>query len=147
MAFAPAAASVGVWALFGRPPAPGAPERSRRARVQLLPYIAAGLLSWIGVAASGLPAALGLLPVVPAIAHADRSFGLFAEAEEALQDPLNRLAHAMIRPLTAILFLFGLTRGGVDVFAVAPTTVTTLSALWIGRPLGMPACGLGLIAA
>jgi Na+:H+ antiporter, NhaA family len=142
----PAAASVGVWVLFGRPPAPGAPERQRRARERLLPYAVAGLLSWLGVAASGLPPALGLLPVIPVIAHADRSFGLFAEIEEALQDPLNRLSHALVLPVTVILFLFGLTRGGIDLSAFAPTTVTTLTALWVGRPLGMLIGGIGLIA-
>jgi NhaA family Na+:H+ antiporter len=142
----PVAASLVTWAFFGRHPAPGTPERRRRASQQLFPYILAGLLSWIGVAASGLPPVLGLLPVIPAIAHADRSFGLFAEAEELLHDPLNRLTHALVWPLTAILFLFGLTRGGVDLFAFAPTTVTTLAALWLGRPLGMIVLGLGLAA-
>lgn len=140
----PLAAALATWALYGRAPAPGAPERTRRAGQRLLPYVVAGLLSWIGVAASGLPPALGLLPVIPAIAHADRSFGLFAEAEELLHDPLNRLAHALLWPLTAILFLFGLTRGGIDLAAFAPTTVTTLTALWLGRPLGMLLLGLGL---
>lgn len=142
----PLVAGLAVWLRFGRPPPPDAPERERRARDRLLPYILAGILSWVGVAASGLPAALGLLPVIPAIAHADRSFGLFAEAEEALQDPLNRLAHALIRPVMAILFLFGLTRGGVELSAFAPTTVTTLTSLWVGRPLGMLIGGIGLIA-
>jgi Na+:H+ antiporter, NhaA family len=143
----PIAAALAVWQVFGRPPPPGAPERQRRARDRLLPYILAGILSWIGVAASGLPPALGLLPVIPAIAHADRSFGLFAQVEELLHDPLNRLAQALAWPLTVILFLFGLTRGGVDLSAFAPTTVTTLAALWLGRPLGMLILGLGLIAA
>jgi Na+:H+ antiporter, NhaA family len=142
----PVAASFGVWRVLGRPPAPGAPERARRMREHLLPYVAAGLASWVGVAASGLPPALGLLPVIPAIAHADRSFGLFAEVEEMLRDPLNRLAHALVLPVTAILFLFGLTRGGIDLSAFAPTTVTTLAALWVGRPLGMLVGGIGLIA-
>jgi Na+:H+ antiporter, NhaA family len=142
----PLAAALAVWARYGRRPPQEAPERERRARTHLLPYVIAGVLSWIGVAASGLPAALGLLPVIPAIAHADRSFGLFAEVEEVLQDPLNRLAHALTWPLTVILFLFGLTRGGVDLSAFAPTTVTTLTALWLGRPIGMLVGGLGLIA-
>jgi Na+:H+ antiporter, NhaA family len=132
--------------LFGQSPAPDAPERRRRAGQHLLPYILAGLLSWIGVAASGLPPSLGLLPVIPAIAHADRSFGLFAEVEEILHDPLNRLVHALVWPLTVILFLFGLTRGGVELSAFAPTTLTTLTALWFGRPLGMILFGLGLAA-
>lgn len=142
----PLGASLATWLLFGRTPDPDAPETRRRASQRLLPYVIAGILSWIGVAASGLPAVLGLLPVIPAIAHADRSFGLFAEAEELLKDPLNRLSHALVWPLTAILFAFGLTRGGVDLSAFAPTTLTTLAALWIGRPLGMILIGLGLAA-
>lgn len=143
----PLVASLTVWQLYGRTPPPEAPERKRRARDRLPPYILAGLLSWIGVAASGLPPALGLLPVIPAIAHADRAFGLFAELEELLHDPLNRLTHALAWPLTGTLFLFGLTRGGIDISAFAPTTLTTLAALWLGRPLGMLVFGLGLAAA
>ncbi len=142
----PLAAALVTWAGFGRTPPPGTPETRRRASQRLLPYVIAGLLSWIGVAASGLPPVLGLLPVIPAIAHADRSFGLFAEAEELLHDPLNRLTHALAWPLIAILFLFGLTRGGIDLSAFAPTTLTTLAALWLGRPLGMILVGLGLAA-
>ena len=51
----PAAAGLITWALYGRTPAPDAPERARRAGQQLWPYVVAGLASWIGVAASGLP--------------------------------------------------------------------------------------------
>ncbi|MBP9183716.1 MAG: Na+/H+ antiporter NhaA [Fuscovulum sp.] len=140
----PLAAAFGVWHLFGRPPAPGTTERQRRAALQLWPYLVAGALSWFGVAASGLPASLGLLPVIPAIAHADRAFGLFAEVEGLLHDPLNRLAHLLVRPVAVILFLFGLIRGGVDLQAFAPTTLVTLGALWLGRPLGMLAAALAL---
>ncbi len=133
----PVAASVMVWRLYGRPPAPGASERRRRAGLQIWPYVIAGGLSWFGTAASGLPAALGLLPVIPAIAHADRAYGFFAEAEGLLHDPLNRLAHLLVRPVAVVLFLFGLIRGGVDLQAFAPTTLVTLGSLWLGRPLGM----------
>lgn len=143
----PLGAALLTWALFGRSLPPDAPETQRQSGRTLWPYVIAGLISWVGVAASGLPPALGLLPVIPAIAHADRSFGLFAEVEELLHDPLNRLAHALVWPLTAILFLFGLTRGGVDLSAFAPTTVTTLASLWLGRPLGMIVIGLGTAAA
>jgi NhaA family Na+:H+ antiporter len=108
--------------------------------------VLAGGLSWLGVVAAGLPGALGLLPVIPAIAHADRSFGLFAEMEALLHDPLNRLAHALVWPVTVTLFLFGLTRGGVDLAAFGPTTVGVLAALWLGRPLGMLVLGLGAAA-
>lgn len=142
----PLASACAVWAFYGRALPKGTLERERRARLALWPYLLAGLLSWLGVAASGLPPALGLLPVIPAVAHADRSFGLFAEVEELLHDPLNRLAHFLVWPLTLVLFLFGLTSGGVDLSAFAPTTLTTLAALWIGRPLGMLTFGLGLAA-
>lgn len=143
----PLGAALVVWRLFGRAPAPGASERDRRARLSLWPYVLAGLISWVGTVAAGLPGALGLLPVIPAIAHADRSFGPFAEVEELMQDPLNRLAHTLAWPLAGVLFLFGLTRGGVDLAAFAPTTVSTLAGLWLGRPLGMIVIGLGLAVA
>ena len=135
----PLCASLAVWQLVGRHTEMGHTERDRRRSQQLWPYILSGIISWIGVAASGLPPALGLLPVIPAIAHADRAFGLFAEAEEFLHDPLNRLAHLLIRPLEVILFLFGLTFGGIDLGAVAPTTFVVLASLWIGKPLGLVA--------
>ncbi len=132
----PLAAAFGVWALFGRRLALTASETARRRGLAIWPYAIAGVISFVGVAAAGLPPALGLLPVIPAIPHADRSFGLFAEAEEFLHDPLNRLAHLLVRPLALVLFAFGLTRGGIDLMAFAPTTLTVLAALWIGKPLG-----------
>lgn len=132
----PLLASFGVWALYGRRQRLNASEAARRRGLMLWPYILAGAISFIGVAAAGLPPALGLLPVIPAIPHADRSFGFFAEAENFLHDPLNRLAHLLVRPLAVVLFLFGLTRGGIDLSALAPTTLTTLAAFWIGKPLG-----------
>ncbi len=129
-------------ALDGRAPDGRAPdgragsERARRCATRLWPYILAGIISYVGVIAAGLPGALGLLPIIPAIAHASRSFGLFAEAEELLTDPLNRLAHALIWPITGILFIFGLTRGGIDLAAFAPPTIMVLAAYWVGKPLG-----------
>lgn len=143
----PLAVSLTVWRFHARRLGPQATERDRRAALALWPYLVAGALSWFGVAASGLPGALGLLPVIPAIAHADRSFGLFAEAEGFLHDPLNRLAHLLARPLAVILFLFGLLRGGVDLMAFAPTTLVLLGSLWIGKPLGMIAAAVALAAA
>ncbi len=143
----PAAAAAGVHLLYGRPPPPGASERRRRAHHALWPWAVAGALSWFGTAASGLPAALGLLPLIPAVPHADRSFGLFAEAEAYLHDPLNRLAHLLQRPVMAVLFLTGLVLGAVDLQAFAPTTLVTLGSLWIGRPAGMLAAGLVLAGA
>ncbi len=133
----PLLAALAVWQLHARPSAAiYASERARRKAAALWPYLVAGALSYAGVIAAGLPGALGLLPIIPAITHADRSFGLFAEAEELLSDPLNRLAHGLIWPITAILFIFGLTRGGFDLGAFAPPTLMVLAAYWVGKPLG-----------
>ena len=133
----PAGSVFAVWLVFARHAHPDLTERDHRRAFQLWPYVLAGLLSWIGTVQAGLPGALGLLPVIPIIPHADRAFGLFAEAEEFLHDPLNRLSHLLVKPIAVILFLFGLTRGGIDIGSLSPTTVTTLAALWVGKPLGL----------
>lgn len=108
-----------------------------RRRLSVWPYLVAGAVSWVGVAASGLPPSLGLLPVIPAIPHAERAFGVFAEAEEYLSDTLNRLEQVLVWPVAGVLFLFGLTHGGVDLAAFAPTTMIVLGALLLGKPLGV----------
>ena len=140
----PLAAAIGANRLFGRAVAPTASERERRRGMAIWPYLVAGALCWFGMVAAGLPGALGLLPIIPAIPHADRAFGLFAEAEEYLHDPLNRMAHLLVKPLSVVLFLFGLVQGGVDLGAFAPTTLTVLAALWLGKPAGLV---LGALAA
>lgn len=125
-----------VWAFSTRFAKPGATERQHRRAATLWPYGLAGLGCWVGVALSGLPGALGLLPLIPLIPHAERSFGLFAEAEEFLHDPLSRLGHLLVWPLPVVLFLFGLTRGAVDLAAFGPMTGRVLLSLWLGKPLG-----------
>lgn len=118
-------------------------EIARSHVLQLWPWVAAGLVSWIGVLAAGLPGALGLLPVIPAMPHARRNFGLFAEAEGFLHDPLNRLARALVWPVAVTLFLFGLTCGGVVPSAFGAPTLAVLAAIWIGKPLGLLAAVWG----
>ena len=46
-----------------------------RKTLSFWPYAIAGAISWYGFMRSGLHPALGLLPIVPAIPHADRAFG------------------------------------------------------------------------
>lgn len=133
----PAVAALVLWRLVARDPGPSAGEARRRRAMKLWPYVLGGLVSWFGVMASGLPPELGLLPIIPIIPHADRSFGVFAEAEAFLHDPLNQLAHHLVKPLAVVLFFFGLTRGGIDLGAFAPTTLVLLAALWIGKPMGL----------
>lgn len=122
---------------------PNATERDRQRAGRLWPWLILGFFSWVGMSASGLPPLLAFVPLLPVMLHGDRSFGLFAEAEGFLTDPLNRVAHFLTGPVTVILFLFGLTRGAMDFGAFGPTTWIMLGALWLGKPLGvLAAAGL-----
>lgn len=112
-----------------------------RTRLGAWPYILAGMLSWYGFAQSGLHPALGLLPVIPAIPHADRAFGIFAAAEEHLHDLLNTMEHALKLPVEWVLFLFGLMNAGVEFSAIGIPTLLVLLGLVVGKPAGIFAFG------
>lgn len=101
------------------------------------PYALAGALSWYGFQEAGLHPALGLLPVVPAIPHADRAFGIFAAAEEHLHDLLNSIEHALKYPVEIILFFFGLMNAGVEFSSIGSPTWLVLAGLIIGKPAGV----------
>lgn len=143
----PAGAALAGWALVTRPLSrPGLPERARRHGQAIWPWALVGAVSWLGIAASGLPPALGLVPIIPAMPQARRAFGLFATAEGFLHDPLNRLTHALMPPAVVVMALFGLMQGGVDLAALAPTTWVALGALALAKPLGILAVA-GLMVA
>ncbi|MDA5093660.1 Na+/H+ antiporter NhaA [Aliiroseovarius sp. KMU-50] len=108
-----------------------------RKRLGWMPYAVAGALSWFGFAEAGIHPALGLLPVVPAIPHADRAFGIFAEAEQYLKDTLNQMEHALAIPVEITLFFFGLLNAGVEFSAISAATWLVLAGLIIGKPIGI----------
>jgi len=138
-------ALVALWRFSSRHAHPTATEVAHRRAALLWPYALAGLLCWAGFVLAGLPGALGLLPLIPLVPHAERSFGLFAEAEDILHDPLNRLAHLIAKAVTLTLFLFGLTCGAVDFGAFGVLTSQIVAALCLGKPLGVLAgAALGL---
>ena len=101
------------------------------------PYAIAGCLSWYGFQEAGIHPALGLLPVIPAIPHADRAFGIFAEAEVHLHDLLNEMEHALKVPVEGVLFLFGLMNAGVEFSSIGAPTYLVLAGLLIGKPVGI----------
>ncbi|WP_371154387.1 Na+/H+ antiporter NhaA [Jannaschia sp. 2305UL9-9] len=101
------------------------------------PYLAAGALSWYGFAQSGLHPALGLLPIVPTLPHADRAFGFFAEAEQYLTDLLNHAEHLLKHPVEIVLFFFGLMNAGVTFSSISEPTWLVLAGLLIGKPIGI----------
>ncbi|WP_339643406.1 Na+/H+ antiporter NhaA [Jannaschia helgolandensis] len=108
-----------------------------RQKLSFWPYLVAGALSWFGFAQSGLNPALGLLPIVPTLPHADRAFGLFAEAEQYLTDLLNHTEHLLKHPVEVVLFLFGLLNAGVAFSSISEPTWLVLAGLIIGKPLGV----------
>lgn len=101
------------------------------------PYLIAGCASWYGFMMSGLHPALGLLPIVPTIPHADRAFGIFSEAEQYLTDLLNTIEHALKHPVEIILFFFGLLNAGVEFSSMGDATWLVLAGLIVGKPIGI----------
>jgi len=112
-----------------------------RERLSFWPYAFAGVLSWYGFQQSGLHPALGLLPIVPAIPHADRAFGIFSEAEVHLRDLLNHIEHLLKYPVEVILFFFGLLNAGVEFSVISAPTWLVLVGLLIGKPIGIALFG------
>lgn len=105
------------------------------------PYILAGCLCWYGFYRAGLHPALGLLPLIPAIPHAERDFGIFAEAEAGATDLLNAMEHALKLPVQLVLCAFGLVNAGVEFGAISAPTWLVLAGLVIGKPLGITLFG------
>jgi NhaA family Na+:H+ antiporter len=112
-----------------------------RTRLGVWPWVVAGALSWYGFQESGLHPALGLLPIVPTVPHADRAFGIFAEAEQYLTDLLNHMRQLLRYPVEVILFLFGLANAGVEFAAISEPTWLVLFGLIIGKPVGISLFG------
>ncbi len=112
-----------------------------RKRLSFWPYLIAGALSWYGFQEAGIHPALGLLPIVPTIPHADRAFGIFAEAEVHLTDLLNWIEHHLKMPVQIILFFFGLANAGVEFSAIGAPTWLVMFGLLVGKPVGIFALG------
>ncbi|SHJ07853.1 Na+:H+ antiporter, NhaA family [Palleronia salina] len=116
-----------------------------RRRLGLWPYALAGLVSWFAFARAGVAPALGLLPIIPALPHADRAFGIYASAEKYLHDPLNEAAHRLMRPAQAALLAFGLVNMGVVLSDATALSGLVLAGFVLGKPLGLGlACLLAL---
>ncbi|MGB3148568.1 MAG: Na+/H+ antiporter NhaA [Paracoccaceae bacterium] len=108
-----------------------------RKKLTFWPYAVAAAISWYGFQQAGIHPALGFLPIVPAIPHADRAFGIFAEAEKHLKDLLNVIEHGLKYPVEIFLFFFGLLNAGVEFSAISAPTWLVLAGLIIGKPIGI----------
>ncbi len=108
-----------------------------RNKLSFWPYLVAAAASWYGFQEAGIHPALGLLPIVPTIPHADRAFGIFAEAEQYLTDLLNHIEHILKHPVEIVLFFFGLLNAGVEFSSMGSPTWLVLAGLLIGKPVGI----------
>lgn len=132
------------WTIFNRIPRildEGLTERPHftwvRYKLGYLPYFMAGCASWYCFQESGVHPALGLLPVLFAIPHADTDLGIYAEAEISHNDLLNQFQKKLKYPVEGVLFLFGLLNAGVALSSVGTTTILVTLGLLIGKPLGI----------
>ena len=101
------------------------------------PYALAGVFSYYAFQEAGIHPALSLVPVVVAIPHADRDFGIFAETEKYRTDLLNDIEHKLEPPVEVILFFFGLANAGVLLSAIGVPTFLVLAGLVVGKPVGI----------
>ena len=96
-----------------------------------------GTLSWISFYFAGIHAALGLVPIIPAMPHAHSDLGIFARDEMKKTDTLNAFAAWWKNPVELILGLFGLANAGVMFASAATGTGLVLLGLIIGKPAGI----------
>ena len=101
------------------------------------PYLIAGCASWYGFQQAGVHPALGLLPIVVTIPHADITFGMFDSAKLEQHDLLNDIEHKMKLPVEFILLLFGFANAGVEFSAMGEATWLVLAGLVVGKPVGI----------
>ena len=137
-------AGISVWFLFNKMPRildKGQASRpissTVRARFGLIPYVIAACASWYGFQEAGIHPALGLLPIVPALPHADTAFSLFGNDEPHDGDMLNQAEHTLKAPVEVILMLFGFANAGVVFSSIGDATWLVLGGLIIGKPLGI----------
>ena len=111
--------------------------RRRRTR-SFWPYIVGpGALSWAALYWGGFHPALALVPIVPLMPHSTRDLGLFEPREGLQPDTLNRFEHWWSTPVQVVLLLFGFANAGVPVGEIGPGTYYVLTALLIGKPVGI----------
>jgi len=95
----------------------------------------------------GLHPALALVPIVPFLPHAARDPGLFVEAPATAHDTLSELEHWWKTPVAIVLFAFGLVNAGVPFDSVGLGTWAVVTAILVGKPIGIVGFALAARAA
>lgn len=101
-----------------------------------------GAMCWFAFYKTGIHAALGLVPIIPLMPHAQTDLGIFARDELSRNDTLNEFEHWWKRPVEIFLGLFGLCNAGVPLTGATIGTWLVLAGLLIGKPLGITLCTL-----
>lgn len=101
-----------------------------------------GILCWFSFYKAGIHAALGLVPIIPLMPHAQTDLGLFAKDELDRSDTLNEFEHWWKRPVELFLGLFGLCNAAVPLAGFGAGTWLVLAGLMIGKPVGITLCTL-----
>ena len=116
------------------------------------PYIfVGGFLSWLGLLEAHLHPALALVPIVPFLPGPERDLGLFVEEEEEEDEddqghghghghahsPLEEFEHQLKAFVDFGLFFFAFANAGVKLDSVGTITWVILSALLVGKTIGI----------
>jgi len=96
-----------------------------------------GVLSWFSFYYANIHPALGLVPIIPMMPHAQTDLGIFAREELDRHDTLNEFEHFWKTPVEIILGLFGLVSAGVVLNSLTPGTYLVLAGLLVGKPVGI----------
>jgi NhaA family Na+:H+ antiporter len=111
--------------------------RARNTR-SFWPYLLGpGLISWAGFYLGGLHPALALVPILPFVPHSSWDPGLLVDADGPIHDPLTAFERWWRIPVQIILFFFALANAGVPITGAGATTWIVLTALLVGKPLGI----------
>ena len=96
-----------------------------------------GVISWFSFYQANIHAALGLVPIIPLLPHAQTDLGIFARDELNRPDTLSEFEHFWKLPVEFFLGLFGLANAGVVFSSLGTGTWLVLAGLLIGKPVGI----------
>ncbi len=98
-----------------------------------------GVLCWFSFYQANIHPALGLVPIIPLLPHANTDLGIFAREELNRHDTLNEFEHFWKTPVEYVLGLFGLANAGVVMSSLGTGTWLVVAGLLVGKPLGITA--------
>jgi NhaA family Na+:H+ antiporter len=100
------------------------------------PYLLiCGTISWVAFYWEGLHPAFSLIPIVAFLPHEPRTLNVFADPRD--DDAVHHAEHEWNLIVQVVVFFFGLVNAGVILRAADTGSWAILTAMLIGRPLGI----------